>query len=315
MQTALKCQTRDETWLLFWIISKYSRQIIKFIVTSLSNSCTISTFNNNDLLFRRKLIMPVVTKAFTLSCVLLTLTGCASMTGKDPFESFNRTMYALNNDLDRALLKPLAETYHAITPEPVDKGVTNFFNNLDDVLVVVNDLLQFKFKQAASDTSRLFINSTVGILGVIDVAKDFDLPKRYEDFGQTLGSWGFDSGPYLVLPFLGPSSFRDALGRPVDYFADPRIYFRDDHEDMYRASSGLRLVDMRADLMKLEQVLDTSSIDNYSAIRDAYLQRREYLVHDGNPPIRTREAVDEDFLFDDKPSSKTPSRIKPKPKQ
>lgn len=256
--------------------------------------------------------MPVVTKAFTMSCVLLTLTGCASMTGKDPFESFNRTMYALNNDLDRAILKPLAETYQAITPEPVNKGVTNFFNNLDDVLVVVNDLLQFKFKQAASDTGRLFINSTVGILGMIDVAKDFDMPKHYEDFGQTLGSWGLEAGPYLVLPFLGPSSFRDALGRPVDYLADPRVYFRDGHEDIYSASTGLRLVDMRADLMRLEQVLDTSSIDNYSTIRDAYLQRREYLVHDGNPPIKSLDKVDEDFLFDDKPGAKSRPAIKPK---
>ncbi len=257
--------------------------------------------------------MPVVTKAFTMSCVLLTLTGCASMTGKDPFESFNRTMYALNNDLDRAVLKPLAETYQAVTPEPVNKGVTNFFNNLDDVLVVVNDLLQFKFKQAASDTSRLFINSTVGVLGVIDVAKDFDLPKHYEDFGQTLGSWGFDSGPYLVLPFLGPSSFRDAVGRPVDYFADPRIYFRDDkYKDAFWASTALRLVDMRADLMQLEQVLDTSSIDNYSAIRDAYLQRRAYLVYDGNIPTSKRDKVDEDFLFDDNQNKKPQPIIKPK---
>lgn len=257
--------------------------------------------------------MPVVTKAFTISCMLLTLTGCTSITGKDPFESFNRTMYALNNDLDRAILKPLAETYRAVTPEPVNKGVTNFFNNLDDVLVVVNDLLQFKFKQAASDTSRLFINSTIGVLGVIDVARDFDLPKHYEDFGQTLGSWGFDSGPYLVLPFLGPSSFRDAMGRPVDYFADPRIYFQDDkYKDAFLASTGLRLVDMRADLMQLEQVLDTSSIDNYSAIRDAYLQRREYLVYDGNPPVKMQDNIDEDFLFDDKPGAKSKPVVKPK---
>lgn len=259
--------------------------------------------------------MPLFIKAFSVSCVIFTLTGCATMTGKDPFETFNRSMYALNNDLDRALLKPLAETYKVITPEPVNKGVTSFFNNIDDVLVVVNDLLQFKFKQAGADTSRLFINTTIGVLGVIDVAKDFNLPKRYEDFGQTLGWWGFKPGPYLVLPFLGPSSFRDALGRPVDSLADPRVYFRDEkYKNMFWASTGLQLVDMRADLMELEQVLDTSSIDNYSAIRDAYIQRREYLVYDGNPPTTNREQIDEDFLFGDKPDRKTPKPLDNKKK-
>lgn len=247
--------------------------------------------------------MSVFAKVFIVSCLIFTLTGCATMTGKDPFETFNRSVYALNHDLDRAILKPLAETYQVITPEPVDKGVTNFFNNIDDVLVVINDLLQFKFKQAASDSSRLFINTTLGVLGVIDVAKDFNLPKRYEDFGQTLGWWGFKSGPFLVLPFLGPSSVRDAIGRPVDSIADPRVYFRDEkYKNMFWASTALRLVDMRAGLMNLEQVLDTSSVDNYSAIRDAYLQRREYLIYDGNLPATTREKIDEDFLFSDPPS-------------
>jgi len=229
------------------------------------------------------------------------LSSCATTPdNQDPFMKFNRKIHAFNHDVDRMFLKPIAETYKAITPQPIDKGISNFFNNLDEVSVVVNDVLQMKLEQAASDTGRFVVNSTVGLLGFVDVATGWGLPKHNEDFGQTLGYWGVSSGPYLVLPFLGPATIRDAGGRVVDSFTDPRTYAsyaRDD--EIKRAilkANIIDIVDTRADLMELEKVVDAAAIDNYTFMRDAYLQRREYLVYDGNPP---REELDGDFLFDD----------------
>lgn len=174
-----------------------------------------------------------------LKLLLLTLTfsiftGCASNKNlddpDDPFESYNRAMFSFNDNVDQYVLKPVAKGYQYIAPTPVQKGVSNFFSNLDDVLVLVNDLFQFKFGQAASDTGRILINSTLGLLGLIDWASDLGLDKNNEDFGQTLGYWGVPSGPYFVLPFLGPSTIRDTSGLVVDtvYF-DP--IYKELHED------------------------------------------------------------------------------------
>ena len=214
------------------------------------------------------------------------LSGCATgpdADPRDPLEPYNRAAHSFNNDLlDRALLEPLAKGYNYITPEPVNRGITNFFDNLRDVRSAINNLLQFKIGRAFSDVGRVAINTTVGILGLMDVASNMNLPSYKEDFGQTLGVWGFDSGPYIVFPFLGPSSGRDGVGLVADWFTDPLNYINDDPW-RYRLV-GLNIVDRRADLVGASRVVDQAALDPYAFIRDAYLQRRDSLVHDGNPP-------------------------------
>ena len=171
---------------------------------------------------------PLLMKISKTQCPLAIITavmavglfgGCASTPHNpdDPFESFNRGVYQFNDTADKAVIKPVATAYHAVVPKPVRTGVSNFFSNLNDVVVVFNDVLQFKLKQAVSDSARVIFNSTFGILGLIDIASDAGIPKHNEDFGQTLGYWGFNSGPFLMLPLFGPSSFRDGIGLAVDY--------------------------------------------------------------------------------------------------
>jgi len=213
------------------------------------------------------------------------LVGCASgpdRDPRDPLEDFNRAAYSFNDLLDRALIEPLAQGYNYITPAPVNRGVTNFFNNLRDLRSAVNNLLQFKIGRAFSDVGRVAVNSTIGILGLMDVASNMNLPRYDEDFGQTLGVWGFGSGPYIVLPVFGPSSGRDAIGVVADWYTDPILYINDDPTRY--ALRGLSIVDTRADLLSASRVLQQAALDPYAFIRDAYLQRRENLVYDGNPP-------------------------------
>lgn len=217
----------------------------------------------------------------------LLLGGCASVNTprdpRDPFEGYNRAMYNFNDSVDRAILKPVAEGYNKVMPKPLNTGISNFFSNLDDVTVLINDLLQLKFKQGLSDFSRLTWNTTVGLLGFFDVASHMDLPKHNEDFGQTLGHWGVGSGPYLVLPFLGPSTVRDGSGLVVDWQVDPLNGAIDDEETRW-ALLTLNAVDTRAGLLRASRILESASLDPYIFLRDAYLQRRESLVYDGNPP-------------------------------
>lgn len=219
----------------------------------------------------------------------LILQGCATVEGptdpEDPFESFNRAIYSFNDTLDKAVLKPVAQGYNAALPDPVNKGVSNFFSNIDDVVVVFNDLLQLKIGQAASDTARLLINTTIGILGLIDVASAMDLPKHDEDLGQSFGYWGIGTGPYLVLPFLGPSDIRDTVGLVGDAYVDPLNEITPDG-----TRTGLVLlegVDTRAGLLGASKVLKEAALDEYLFVRDAYLQRRQSLVYDGDPPKPT----------------------------
>ncbi len=218
--------------------------------------------------------------------LVLTLTGCASSPKagdpRDPWEGFNRSVHAFNTDFDRGIGKPLAETYQLITPEPVDTAVTNFFNNIGDLMVLINNLLQGKPGDAASDGGRVVMNSTFGILGFIDVATSMGLEANNEDFGQTFGVWGIEPGPYVVLPFLGPHTVRDAVGWYVGSEVDD--YWEFDNQDTRRALLALELVDMRADLMRTTNIVETASLDQYAFIRDAYLQRRRFLIYDGNPP-------------------------------
>ena len=215
----------------------------------------------------------------------LGLAGCASdpyADPRDPLEGFNRGMYSFNQMMDRMLFTPAGEFYNIVTPAPVNRGVTNFFNNLKDIRSAINNLLQLKVGRAFSDVGRVAVNSTIGVLGLVDVASNMDLPRYGEDFGQTLGVWGLGSGPYIVLPFFGPSTVRDGVGVVVDFFADP-IYYIDDSTVRW-SLWGLEIVDTRADLLNASRVIDQAALDPYAFIRDAYLQRREDQVHDGNPP-------------------------------
>lgn len=227
--------------------------------------------------------------AFLLASALL-LSGCAvNGDRRDPIEPLNRGIYQFNEVVDKALIKPVAQGYNELLPQPVRTGVGNFFSNLDDVLVIFNDLLQFKLTQAVSDFSRVLWNTTVGVLGLFDVSSSMGLEKHNEDFGQTLGYWGIADGPYIMLPILGPSSLRDTLGRVVDWQVDPLVQHYNVAER--NTASVVKVEDMRARLLKTDKVLDEAAIDPYVFLRDAYLQRRRALVFDGNPP---RAKFDED---------------------
>jgi phospholipid-binding lipoprotein MlaA len=225
-------------------------------------------------------------RALLLLSTVLLLSSCAAVTApdtRDPWESFNRSVYAFNDDFDRSIARPVAQSYKDYTPDIVQTGISNFFSNLDDVLVTVNDLLQFKFKQAASDLTRFAFNTTVGLLGFIDVSSHMDLPKHNEDFGQTLATWGVGSGPYLMLPFLGPSTARDTSGMVVvDWQIDP-VYAISDTEARWSAII-LRAVDTRAKYLEATKIMEKSGIDPYVFMRNAYLQHRENLIYDGTPP-------------------------------
>lgn len=194
----------------------------------------------------------------------------------DPLQGFNRAMDHFNFQADRWVIKPLAKGYRAVTPDLVETGVNNFFSNLGDVRTLVNSALQFKGEQTATAFARLAFNTTFGLGGVLDVATPMGVVTRSEDLGQTLGYWGVPAGPYLVLPFLGPSSVRDALAKVPDGTTDPLGYV--EHIPTRNTGYGMRLLDKRVQLFKAENLV---AGDRYSFVRDAYLQRREYEVRDG----------------------------------
>lgn len=206
---------------------------------------------------------------------------------QDPWEGFNRGVYGVNTGIDNAVLKPLAKGYRTVTPDLVDKGISNFFSNLGDVGNMINNALQFKGEAAISDMARVIFNSTFGLAGFLDVASEMGIPKHDEDFGQTLAVWGVGAGPYVELPLLGPSTLRDAPGRVVDFALNPVSYL-----NYAESLSAVRLVDTRADLLTKEKVLKTVSPDRYAAIRDAWLQRREFLVSDGKSEKLDQEKDD-----------------------
>jgi len=223
----------------------------------------------------------------TLVLCALSLGGCASGPNpKDPWEPWNRKVYEFNQVVDKVTLKPAATAYRKVVPPPVRGGVSNFFGNFRDVTTAVNNFLQLKIGDGLSALGRIAINSTVGILGVFDVATPLGLQKDDEDFGQTLGYWGVGAGPYVVLPLLGPSTVRDTVGWVGDYFTDPEFYIFED-DVLGWTVFGTRLVNVRANLMEAERVLDQAAIDRYAFLRDAYLQRRLNQIHDGNPPGAT----------------------------
>lgn len=210
------------------------------------------------------------------------LAGCATGPDahpKDPYEKFNRAMFTFNDKVDQVALKPAAKAYKKVAPEFVQTGVNNFFGNLNDLWTGVNNIIQGKPKQGLSDFGRFGLNSTVGMLGFVDVASGAGLEKHREDFGQTLGVWGFPSGPYLMLPLLGPSTLRDTAGLPLDFAADPWSY-KEPHR-WRTAGVVLRVVDQRAVLLDASTLLEEAALDRYEFIRDGFFQRRESQVRDG----------------------------------
>ncbi len=226
---------------------------------------------------------------------VLFVSGCATLSGPspkaDPFESFNRASFKVNEKLDEVLLKPVAQGYVAVTPVFVRAGVSNAFNNVGDVNTAFNNLLQGKVGNAFSDLGRVLVNSTLGVLGLWDVASPMGLEKHEEDFGQTLGKWGVASGPYLVLPLMGPSTLRDALGRPVDSALG---YYR--HIDHRRTANSLfvtEIISVRANLLNASDTLETAALDKYNFLRDAYLQRRLGKIYDGQAPQKKRDELDD----------------------
>lgn len=243
-------------------------------------------------------LMPMSAIRFSLLLASCVLGGCASATHnpKDPFESFNRGMYQFNDAVDKAVAKPVAKAYNAVMPPPGKMMVSNFFSNLDDVIVAINDLLQFKILQAVSDGGRVLVNSTVGLFGLADIATVVGMEKHNEDFGQTLGRWGLASGPYLVLPLLGPSSIRDGVGLYTD--SNISVLNRTTPVDTRNQLIATSFVSKRAGFLVNEKLLDEAVIDRYSFIRDAYLQRRQSLVYDGNPPREKYDDEEDDAVPD-----------------
>jgi len=222
------------------------------------------------------------------------LAGCATGGGNpaDPLEPVNRAVFAFNEAADKAVFTPVAKGYRFAIPGFLRTGISNFFSNLEDVWVSVNDVLQGKFQEGLEDATRVIFNSTFGIAGIIDFASDVGLPKRNEDFGQTLGRWGVESGPYVVIPFLGPSTFRDGLGLLVDYKAD-LVYQVTDSVPVRNSLYATRAISNRAKLLDATSVIEQAALDKYTFVRDAWLQRRRNLVYDGNPPRERDESDDE----------------------
>jgi len=209
----------------------------------------------------------------------------------DPMEGFNRAMFAVNEGLDKVAIKPVAQAYEFVTPLPVRAGVGDFFSNIADIRNTLNNSLQGKFADAASDLGRLLINSTVGIFGLFDVASELGLEKHDEDFGQTLAVWGWDDSSFLFWPVVGPRTVRDTGGLVVDIYSDPTWYTLNKSVAAGNSLVALRFVDVRASLLPADKVVEEAALDKYAYIRDAYLQRRQNQIFDGRPP-RLEDVMD-----------------------
>ena len=201
----------------------------------------------------------------------------------DPLEPMNRAIFGFNEIVDDNILEPVAKGYRYVTPDPVERSVSNFFNNLGEINTIINSALQMKIDKTITSSSRLAINSTVGVLGLFDVATSLGIQREREDFGQTLGFYGISSGPYLVLPFFGPSSFRDAPGFYADVMMEKSIspVYTELHHEERQAIQATNVIDTRANLLKATKILDTAAKDKYIFLRESYLQRRAKLVTDG----------------------------------
>jgi len=257
-----------------------------------NNNLKINTHKHgNTVCLLRKSLHSII-----ILSILLVLTSCASTSREgdvsDPLEPVNRAVFKFNEKVDKYVAKPVAETY-LYTPSPIRTGIRNFFNNIEDTMTVLNDVLQLKIQQGLSDSMRVVFNSSFGLLGLVDVASDWDLPRHNERFADTLGYWGINSGPYLVIPIWGPSSIRDATGLAADIYSYPLAYL---HPVSHRNSlQGLKMVNDRANLLALTDLTKEVAIDPYAFTRDTYYQWRQNQIYDGNPP----EQFPQDFNPDD----------------
>ncbi|MDO5693795.1 MAG: VacJ family lipoprotein [Pseudomonadota bacterium] len=219
------------------------------------------------------------------AALALALSGCATAPGadpRDPWEPYNRSMSKFNDAVDTAVMKPVALAYKEVVPRPVRTVVNNFFGNLSDTWSFVNNVLQAKPVGALHSFWRVVINSTVGLGGVLDPATEMRLERHREDFGQTLARWGVPNGPYFVLPLFGPSTLRDSVALPVDWYGQPHTYIND--TTVRHSLTGLSLIDKRTGLLATTDFLESAALDKYTFQRDAYLQKRLNEIHDGNPP-------------------------------
>jgi len=233
----------------------------------------------------------------TLLLVSLLTTACAGTQTRetdperDPWEGFNRKVHRFNMELDKAVARPLARVYSTVTPKPVQRGLSNFFRNIDYPVTFINQLLQGKFKESGVSTGRFLVNSTIGLLGFFDVATRMGMLNYDEDFGQTLARWGYEESRYLVLPFFGPSTFRDGIGQTVYGYAHPVSYVA--REDHFYTPLVLDLIQTRAAFLSQDNALG-EAYDPYTLVRDVWLQNRKHKIYDGNPPI-----PDYDSLLDE----------------
>ena len=226
-----------------------------------------------------------------LIVVAILLPGCAT-TGSldeysDPFEKYNRAVYKFNDGVDKVLLKPIAKGYRKVIPSPVRRSVGNFFRNLLEPTTIINDILQGKIENAITDFARLLFNTSFGLLGIFDVATGMGIERHQEDFGQTFAVWGFKPGPYIMLPFLGPTNLRDGIGLlPYYLVTDPRLYNSDTTVNL--ALLGVNAVDSRAQLLTGSKLLELQ-LDPYAFLRETFNQRRVNLIFDGDPPLEEFE--------------------------
>jgi phospholipid-binding lipoprotein MlaA len=247
---------------------------------------------------------PRLVLAASALVLLAMLEGCATTHPRDPLEPWNRQVFAFNEAVDANVLKPVAEGYNVVTPEPVRTGVRNFFNNLRDVWSVVNLFMQGRMADGAQGVMRVSANTVLGLAGFIDIATPMQLPRPNEDLGQTLGVWGMGPGPYIVWPFLGPSTLRDSLNIPVEMQFSGGALTQSSSDAA--ALTALSVVSLRASLLDATNLFADVALDKYSFTRDAYLQRRQNLIYEGDPP-------DEPPLDDDPPAAGPDAAAVPAP--
>jgi len=240
----------------------------------------------------------MIARLVPVAMVCVLLTACAGTQNRhtdpvnDPWEGFNRKVHSFNMALDRNVARPVAQAYKKVTPRPVQRGLSNFFRNLDYPVTFINQVLQGKFKDGGRNTGRFLLNSTVGLLGFVDVASKMGIPEYDEDFGQTMATWGYEDSRYLVLPFFGPSTFRDGIGQSVYGYAHPvSSQAREEH---FYTPLVLDLIQTRAAFLNQDQTLE-EAFDPYTLVRDAWLQNREFKIYDGNPPVPDYEDMLDDY--------------------
>ena len=223
-----------------------------------------------------------------LAVAVALLAGCAAAPSReDPLEPMNRTLYQFHDTVDTAVVKPVAQAYIDVVPEPIRAGVSNVFNNVEDLISAVNGLLQGKLDKFGDDLARVVLNTTFGVGGIFDLASMIGIERGNEDFGQTFGAWGFPQGPYFFIPFFGPTTVRDGTGTVVRIMVGPVGYIP--NVPLRNSLYGTGYVDLRAQAISAGAIVDTAALDRYLFIRNAYLQRRRYLVYDGKPPPEPEE--------------------------